>query len=99
MKNGNGMPPPIGAMALTRRMMRCSNESCEYHEKDAIFEQRTLVQIVYDVLRPGEFAPVVVGMRNICRACGWIFAIEQGSPKPITVPPDEDPDFGAADKG
>jgi hypothetical protein len=101
MKNGNGgnMPPPIGAMALTRRIMRCSNADCEYHAKDAIFEQKTLVQIVYDVLRPGEFAPVVVGMRNLCRGCGWIFAIEAGNPKPMTLPPEEDPDFGTQDKG
>ena len=84
--NGN---MPAASRVLTQRVLKCSNEDCEFHLKEAIFEQKTLVHIAYDVLRPGEFAPMMCGLRAICTGCGWVMAIKEGDAKPSTVPPDE----------
>lgn len=77
---------------LTQRVMRCSNELCEFHLKDGLFRQENLVSIVYDVLRPaGEFAPVPTGFKFFCSGCGWVYTPQGPGDKPGTVPPEADP--------
>jgi hypothetical protein len=75
-------------------MAKCSNPVCEFFEKEALFKEVKFLQIVTDVLRPGEFAPIAVAAKYFCM-CGWIFTpIHPDTNKPGTVSPEEDLESG-----
>jgi hypothetical protein len=83
-----------GVRALTHKLARCSNPACEFFNKDTTFRAEPLYNIMYDVLRKNDFAPIQCGSRFFCLACDWVFTINQVTGKPVTVHPDTDPQSG-----
>ena len=83
----------FGATRAQVKPVRCSNELCDFHTKDAVFKQESLVHLMIDVLQPGKMAPVMMGVKFFC-LCGWVFTPDTGDGKAGTIPPEMDPNTG-----